>query len=84
MVKDFQIEEHETLYCCDKITGGILNKNGIKLWHDSRLLFESPYKRMIYDPHGIGTPFIGEKESFLVAQHYCHTHMKEIMNKLEL
>jgi hypothetical protein len=84
MVEDFNAKNYEHLAYCDKITGEILYKNGIKLFHDSRLLFESPYKRTIRDPQKIGCPSIGDKNSFLAVQHYCNGHMIELMNKLDL
>jgi hypothetical protein len=84
MVEDFNAKNYEHLAYCDKITGEILYKNGIKLFHDSRLLFESPYKRAIRDPQKIGCPSIGDKNSFLAVQHYCNGHMVELMNKLDL
>lgn len=84
MIDDFDEENYEHLAFCDKITGEILYNRGIRLWHDSRILFESPYKRTIDDPNNLGSPFIGDKNSFLVAQHYCNGHMNEIMNKLDL
>ena len=84
MVEDFNAKNYEHLAYCDKITGEILHKNGIKLFHDSRLLFESPYKRTIRDPQKIGCPSIGDKNSFLAVQHYCNGHMVELMNKLDL
>lgn len=84
MVEDFDSKNYEHLAYCDKITGEILYKNGIKLFHDSRLLFESPYKRTIRDPQKIGCPSIGDKNSFLAVQHYCNGHMVELMNKLDL
>lgn len=83
LVNDFKIENYNNnLSACDKITGSLLHQNGIKLWHDSRILFESPYKRTISDPHNLGTPFIGDKDSFLCVQHYCNGHMREILNKI--
>ena len=84
MVSDFNKSNYEHLAYCDKITGEILYKNGIKLFHDSRILFESPYKRAIRDPQKIGCPSIGDKNSFLAVQHYCNGHMVELMNKLDL
>ena len=84
MVEDFNAKNYEHLAYCDKITGEILYKNRIKLFHDSRLLFESPYKRTIRDPQKIGCPSIGDKNSFLAVQHYCNGHMVELMNKLDL
>ena len=84
MVEDFDPITYPYLNFCDKITGEILYKRDILLFHDSRILFESPYKRTISDPHNIGTPFIGEMDSFLALQHYCDGHMKEIMDKLQL
>ena len=84
MVEDFNTKNYEHLAYCDKITGEILYKNGIKLFHDSRILFESPYKRAIRDPQKIGCPSIGDKNSFLAVQHYCNGHMVELMNKLDL
>lgn len=84
LINDFKEENYNHLAFCDKITGELLRKNGIKLWHDSRILFESPYKRTMNDPLNLGIPFIGDKDSFLAVQHYCNGHMQEIMNKLEL
>ena len=84
MVEDFNAKNYEHLAYCDKITGEILYKRGIKLFHDSRILFESPYKRTIRDPQKIGCPSIGDKNSFLAVQHYCNGHMVELMNKLDL
>lgn len=81
---DFERSEHKNMGACDRIAGELLNRNGVKLWHDSRLLFESPYKRVLHDPHNIGIPFIGNKDSFLVSQHYCNGYMQEILNKLDL
>lgn len=84
LIEDFKEENYDHLGYCDKIVGELLYKNGINLWHDSRMLFESPYLRTIYNPSNIYSPFIGDKDSFLVAQHYCNGHMKEIIDKLEL
>lgn len=84
LVEDFNEEEYEHLGFCDKITGEILYNRGIKLWHDSRLLFESPWNRTIADPHNLGSPFIGDKDSFLAVQHYCNGYMYELKQKLSL
>tara|TARA_R110001606_G_scaffold364925_2_gene519539 strand:+ start:68 stop:805 length:738 start_codon:yes stop_codon:yes gene_type:complete len=82
MVNDFFEEEHETLYCCDKITGQLLRANGINLFHDSRLLFESKYKTIMVHHNGNNNPHIGDKDSFLAVQHFCNGHMQEIINEL--
>lgn len=84
LINDFKEENYDHLAFCDKITGELLYQNGIKLWHDSRILFESPYKRIIDDPGGLGSPFIGDKNSFLAIQHYCNGYMKKILDKLEI
>lgn len=84
LISDFKEENYDHLAFCDKITGELLYQNGIKLWHDSRILFESPYKRTIADPNNLGSPFIGNKNSFLAIQHYCNGHMQEILSKLDL
>jgi hypothetical protein len=84
MVGLFNEEEYETLADCDKITGEILYKEGIRLWHDSRFLFESPYKLIIDNSENLPNPFVGDPNSFLAVQHYCNGHMKEIMELLNL
>ena len=84
MVNDFKIDEHETLYCCDKITGMLLRRNGIYLFHDSRFLFESKYKTIMRRYNEIPNPHIGDKDSFLTVQHFCNGHMQEIIKELEI
>ena len=68
----------------DKIVGEILYNAGINLFHDSRLLFSSPYKQTINNPSGKPINFIGNKDSFLAVQHYCDGHMKELMHLLSI
>ena len=84
IVNGFKRNEWEDLYIEDYIVGKILYKNNIKLFHDSRLLFSSPYKQIINNPGNDPINFIGNKDSFLAVQHYCHGHMQEIIDKLEL
>ena len=84
LIDDFNPSENPSALYDDLIVGDILYQRKLNLFHDSRILFESPYKRTISDPHNIGTPFIGEVDSFLALQHYCDGHMKEIMDKLQL
>ena len=72
----------DKLWACDLIAGHFLYKNGINLWHDSRILFESKYHPVMADPHGVGRPFVGDRDSFMTVQHYCNGHMREIMEML--
>ena len=69
-------------WACDAIAGQFLYKNGINLWHDNRIMFESKYKVIIADPLNRGVPFVGDKDSFMTVQHYCNGHMFEIMKTL--
>jgi len=69
----------DKLWACDLIAGHILYKNGINLWHDSRIIFDSKYKTIM---SGVGQPFVGDKDSFMTVQHYCNGHMQEIMEML--
>lgn len=69
----------DKLWACDLIAGHFLYKNGINLWHDSRILFESKYKTIM---SGVGQPFVGDRDSFMTVQHYCNGHMCEIMEML--
>jgi hypothetical protein len=84
LVNDFKKEDYnDDLSACDRITGSLLYQKGIKLWHDSRILFESPYRKIISDPYNLGTPFIGDKDSFLAVQHYFNGHMREILDNIQ-
>lgn len=69
-------------WACDLIAGHFLYKNGINLWHDNRILFESKYHPVMLDPHNAGVPFVGDQDSFMTVQHYCNGHMCEIMEML--
>lgn len=84
LVEDFSRDEFKDTIFEDKIVGQILYRNGINLFHDSRLLFTSPYKQIMHNPSNDPVNFIGNKDSFLAVQHYCHGHMQEIIDKLEL
>jgi len=84
MVENFNENEYQDLSSCDKITGDILFRNGIKFWHDSRFLFDSPWKIKMENSGPTLIPFIGYDNSFLVSQHYCNGHMKAIMDLLKI
>jgi len=63
----------------DWVLGRAMWENGITLLHDSRILFESPYKQLSDDPDGMGLPYIGMPDSHLAIQHYINGHMEEAM-----
>lgn len=88
LFKNFIEEEHiqgeRSLGECDLITTKLIRNSGLEFWHDSRFIFVSPWFNTIADPHNLGIPFIGDKNTFLVSQHYCQGHMQEIMDKLKL
>jgi len=84
LVEDFSRDEFKDTIFEDKIVGEILYRNGINLFHDSRLLLASPYRQTIGNPTGSPINFIGNKDSFLAVQHYCDGHMKELIHLLEL
>lgn len=83
-VDKFKIEEPVHFQVEDWLVGRTLLKEGILLLHDSRIMFESKFKKLIADYDGIGTPYIGHKDSHLAIQHYMNGHMDELMEKLEL
>ena len=84
--KNYREEDYSTISkgADDWIMGDVLYNQGIKLLHNNSICHESNWKRVIYDPHGTGTPDITDKNSHLFLQHYCHNHMQEIMMKLNL
>lgn len=63
----------------DWVLGRAMWENGIHLLHDSRILFESPFKSLMGDPKGMGVPYIGDPESSLAIQHYMNGHMVKAM-----
>ena len=71
-----------TTWACDLIAGRFLYKNGINLWHDNRIMFESKYKEIMTKVSDKVVPFVGDKDSFMTVQHYCNGHMFEIMKML--
>jgi len=81
---DFDRNKYQDTIFEDKIVGEILYNAGINLFHDSRLLFSSPYKQTIGNATGKPINFIGNKDSFLAVQHYCDGHMKELMHLLNI
>jgi|SRR6056300_40922 len=68
----------------DWVLGRAMWENGIPLLHDSRICFESNYKKLANDFHNIGIPDISNPESILAIQHYMNGHMEETMKKLKL
>jgi hypothetical protein len=66
----------------DWVLGRAMWENGIPLLHDSRILFESKYKQLTYDPFGVGIPDISEPNSHLAVQHYMNGYMEEAMIRL--
>ena len=68
----------------DWVLGRAMWENGIPLVHDSRIYFESKYKRIIADYVGVGIPDISDKDSHLAIQHYMNGQMEETMKKLNL
>jgi len=68
----------------DWVLGRAMWENGIPLLHDSRIYFESKYKRIIADYKGVGIPDISNPKTHLAIQHYMNGHMDETMDKLKL
>jgi hypothetical protein len=66
----------------DWVLGRAMWENGVTLLHDSRILFESPYKQLSDDPGNMGLPYIGDPNSHLAIQHYLNGHMEEAMVSL--
>lgn len=79
-----KIEEPIHFQVEDWLIGKTLFENDILLLHDSRIMFESKFKKLILDLDGVGTPYIGHKDSHLAIQHYMNDHMDILMEKLEL
>ena len=79
-----RIEEPIHFEVEDWLIGRTMVENDILLLHDSRIMFESKFKRLIADIDEVGTPYIGHKDSHLAIQHYMNGHMDELMKKLEL
>ncbi len=79
--RDMRIVEDPLDYTIDDwVLGRAMWENGIPLLHDSRILFESPYKRLTGGP--VPIPNIGEPSSHLAIQHYMNGYMKEAMKTL--
>ena len=66
----------------DWVLGRSMWENGIELLHDSRILFESKYKELTYNPNNIPLPDIADPNSHLAIQHYMNGHMEEAMISL--
>ena len=82
IVRDkIRVEEPIHFQVEDWLVGRTLLPNGISLLHDSRICFESKFKRLIFDENGIGTPYIGNKNSHLAIQHYMNGHMDILMKE---
>ena len=68
----------------DLVLGRTMWQNRIPLLHDSRIMFDSKWKRIIYDPHNFGLPNISDKDSHVAIQHYMDKRMDEAMQTLGL
>ena len=66
----------------DWVLGRAMWENGIELLHDGRVYFESKYKILVVDEHGVGVPDIADPNSHLALQHYMNGHMEEAMISL--
>lgn len=71
-----RIEEPNNFEIDDWVLGRAMWENGIPLLHDSRILFESPYKQLTA---GGTLPYIGDKNSDIAIQHYMNGKMKKAM-----
>lgn len=77
-----RIDEEVDYQIDDWVLGRAMWENGVQLIHDSRILFESQYNKLAYDPDNIGLPDIADPESHLALQHYMNGHMEEAMISL--
>lgn len=77
-----RIDENVDYEIDDWVLGRSMWENGIELLHDSRILFESKYKELTYNPNNIPLPDISDPNSFLAIQHYMNGHMEEAMISL--
>lgn len=64
----------------DWVLGRAMFESKIPLLHDSRILFESPYKKLTNGE--IPIPNISDTESNLAIQHYMNGYMREAMKSL--
>lgn len=63
----------------DCVIGRVLFENKIPLLSDTRIYMESPYRKVIGNPHGQTVPYIGDETGrHLAIQHYVNGHMEEI------
>jgi len=76
-----RIEEPNNFEIDDWVLGRAMWENGIPLLHDSRILFESPFKQLT---SGGTIPYIGDKDSGIAAQHYMNGKMEQAMIDLGL
>jgi hypothetical protein len=81
-LEHMRITNENDLKIDDWVLGRAMWENGIKLLHDSKMLFESKHKPLAADPYNIGLPDISEPTSHLAIQHYMNGHMDEAMIKL--
>lgn len=82
ILKEFKIEdigEHE-----DVLAARLLLKNNIPMVHDTRIMYDSPFRVLMPLSGGRPHPFIGESNSHLALQHYCNGNMEKIKNMLGL
>lgn len=80
--KTMRIENEGDLQIDDWVLGRAMWENGVPLFHDSRIIFESKYKPLAADPMQIGVPDIAYEGSHLAIQHYMNGHMEEAMIRL--
>jgi hypothetical protein len=66
----------------DWVLGRSMWENGIELYHDGRIYFESKHKIIVYDGQRLGCPDISDPNSHLAIQHYMNGHMEEAMVSL--
>jgi hypothetical protein len=81
-LEHMRITNENDLKIDDWVLGRAMWENGIKLLHDSKMLFESKHKPLAADPYNIGLPDISEPTSHLAIQHYMNGHMDEAMVRL--
>lgn len=75
-----RIEEPNDFEIDDWVLGRAMWENGVPLLHDSRILFESPYKVLTEGDGNI--PYIGDITSHIAIQHYMNGNMKKAMKDL--
>jgi hypothetical protein len=75
-----RIEEPNDFEIDDWVLGRVMWENGVPLLHDSRILFESPYKVLTEGDGSI--PYIGDINSHIAIQHYMNGNMKKAMKDL--